>query len=138
MTRHLDLLGLFYVMAAGLSTIVAFVLASLGAGALSIDAGPAGGDGPWAAHVAGALFLVVAAALAVWSGVNAMVGRALRRRRHWARPAAMILGVLNLFILPFGTALGIYTLWVLLNDDVRRAFEAGLPGSAPSPGGPAR
>jgi hypothetical protein len=132
---HLDLLGLLYVVAAGLSTIVAVVLASLGAGAMSIDPRSPAGDGAWAAHVAGAMFLLLAAVLVVWSAVNAWVGRALRQRRYWARPAAMILGVLNLFILPFGTALGVYTLWVLLSDDVRQQFEMAAPPQASRPGG---
>jgi hypothetical protein len=35
-----------------------------------------------------------------------------------------MLAVLNLFVLPFGTALAIYTFWVLLHDDARALFEA--------------
>jgi hypothetical protein len=45
------------------------------------------------------------------------VGLGLKQRRPWARTVAIILGVLALFHPPFGTALGIYTLWVLLADD---------------------
>jgi hypothetical protein len=30
--------------------------------------------------------------------------------------------VLNLFVLPFGTALGIYALWVLMNEQTRPLF----------------
>lgn len=138
MTRHVDLLGLLYVAAAGLSSTVAVVLASLGAGAMSIEASSAGGQGTWAARVAGAVFLLLSAVLAVWSGVNAWVGWALRRRRYWARPLGLVLGVLNLFILPFGTALGLYTLWVLLGHEARQAFAA-LPSEADANprGGPA-
>jgi hypothetical protein len=32
------------------------------------------------------------------------------------------LGALNLFVLPFGTALGIYAFWVLLHTQTRGAF----------------
>jgi len=32
------------------------------------------------------------------------------------------LSVVNLFVLPFGTALAIYTFWVLLHDEVRALF----------------
>ena len=39
-----------------------------------------------------------------------------------ARLASLILAVPNLVLVPFGTALGVYTLWVLLNDDARQAF----------------
>ncbi len=34
-------------------------------------------------------------------------------RRPWARTLAIVMAVLSLLKLPFGTALGIYTLWVL-------------------------
>ena len=45
------------------------------------------------------------------------VGLGLKQRRPWARIVAIILGILALFHPPFGTALGVYTLWVLLTDD---------------------
>ena len=38
------------------------------------------------------------------------------------RLAALGLAVPNLFVLPFGTALGIYALWVLLHDEARKMF----------------
>ena len=44
---------------------------------------------------------------------GALAGWGLMERRAWARMLAIVLGVLGLFNLPFGTALGIYTLWVL-------------------------
>jgi hypothetical protein len=39
------------------------------------------------------------------------------QRQSWARIAAVILGILSLFHPPVGTALGIYTLWVLLANN---------------------
>jgi hypothetical protein len=38
----------------------------------------------------------------------------LFERRQWARVMVLVLGFLALLRFPFGTALGIYTLWVLL------------------------
>jgi hypothetical protein len=44
-----------------------------------------------------------------------VVGWGLLQREPWARTLAVILGFVSLFFnIPFGTALGIYTLWVLL------------------------
>ena len=45
------------------------------------------------------------------------MGLGLMQKRPWARAAAIVLGVLALFHPPFGTALGVYTLWVLLSDE---------------------
>ena len=61
-----------------------------------------------------------------------LVARGLKRRRTSARLAALVLAVANLIIVPFGTALGVYTFWVLLNDDARREF--GRPPRGPSAG----
>jgi hypothetical protein len=47
------------------------------------------------------------------SGLGLLVGIGLLRRERWARPLALVVGILMLLKIPFGTALGIYTLWVL-------------------------
>jgi hypothetical protein len=39
--------------------------------------------------------------------------------KSWARIIAIVVGCLNLIHVPFGTALGVYTLWVLLKDESR-------------------
>jgi hypothetical protein len=49
----------------------------------------------------------------VRSGLGLLVGIGLLRRERWARPLALVAGILMLLKVPFGTALGIYTLWVL-------------------------
>jgi hypothetical protein len=52
-------------------------------------------------------------------------GWGLLQREPWARVVALILGFLSLFNVPIGTALGIYTLWVLLptqSDDEYQAL----------------
>lgn len=55
----------------------------------------------------GIIFLAIAA-----GGI--LVGWGLMNHERWARMTAIVIGVLALFHPPFGTALGIYTLWVLL------------------------
>jgi hypothetical protein len=65
---------------------------------------------PLLVAIAGGMLLVLAA-----GGIYVGVG--LMQHRPWARAAAIILSVLALFHPPFGTALGIYTLWVLLSDE---------------------
>jgi hypothetical protein len=51
----------------------------------------------------------------LFSGVVGIVtGWGLLERQPWARMLAIVMGCLNLIDMPFGTGLGIYTLWVLL------------------------
>jgi len=67
-------------------------------------------------------FVVFAVALLAGGGANAWAGRELRREHARGRVATLWLGVLNLFVLPFGTALGIYAFWVLMHNETRRVF----------------
>ncbi len=49
-----------------------------------------------------------------FAAIGLIVGWGLLERQPWARTMAIVLGVIGLFEPPFGTALGVYTLWVLL------------------------
>jgi hypothetical protein len=52
-------------------------------------------------------------------------GWGLLKREEWARVVALVVGFIALLNVPIGTALGIYTLWVLLptrSDDEYKAL----------------
>ena len=49
-------------------------------------------------------------------------GIGLLKRRGWARILVLIIGILDLVNLPIGTAIGIYTIWVLLNEKTAQLF----------------
>lgn len=57
------------------------------------------------------------------SGILGLVaGWGLLDRQPWARTLAIVLGCINLIHLPFGTALGVYTLWVLLPTESEQEY----------------
>jgi hypothetical protein len=60
-----------------------------------------------------ALIPVIVAVTALTVGLAVFVGYSLLTRQPWGRTLAIVAAVLALFKIPFGTALGIYTLWVL-------------------------
>ena len=64
----------------------------------------------------GIVFLAVAA-----SGI--LVGWGLMNHERWARMTAIVVGILAIFHPPLGTALGIYTLWVLLPADAASEYD---------------
>ena len=68
------------------------------------------------------LLATVGAVLIAGGIVMILIGRALARRRKAGRVFALAGALPNLVLVPFGTALSIYTIWVLLNDDARRQF----------------
>ena len=92
----------------------------LAIGAIAI--GVTSGTDRMAAGITAAAFVVFAIALLAGGGANVWAGRELRRNQPRGRLAVLWLGSLNLFVLPFGTALGIYAFWVLLHNETRAAF----------------
>jgi hypothetical protein len=75
-----------------------------------------------AAGVTAATLTVLALAALAWAGAHWQAARGLTRGRPWARNLALVLAAFNLLLLPLGTALGLYTLWVLLHEHVREQF----------------
>ena len=57
-------------------------------------------------------------------------GMGLLKLQPWARYLVMLLGVLNLVNIPFGTAAGIYTLWVLMQGETEGLFTGKSPALA--------
>jgi len=52
-----------------------------------------------------------------------IAGWGLLQREPWGRMLTLILSFLALFNIPFGTALGIYSLWVLLPAEAEQEYE---------------
>ena len=52
----------------------------------------------------------------------ALAGYGLLKYKSWARILAIILAILNLILFPIGTALGIYTLVIMFNDEAEALF----------------
>ena len=49
-------------------------------------------------------------------------GLGLRTRRAWAEKLSIVLAVLMLFSFPIGTALGIYTIWVYVEEEKQKSI----------------
>jgi hypothetical protein len=72
-----------------------------------------GHGGPFGPQWMAALVPLIMVGAVLASGLALLTGYALLTRRPWGRTLAIIASVLSLVKIPFGTALGIYTLWVL-------------------------
>jgi hypothetical protein len=122
MRPHLHLLGLLQLVWGAIGLLLGTSMLLLAMGAIAI--GITSADDRLAAGVTGGAFVIFAVALLAGGGANLWAGRALRRRHPHGRTAVLWLGALNLFVLPFGTALSIYAFWVLLHNETRAAFVA--------------
>jgi hypothetical protein len=116
--RHLRTLGILWIVVGVLWVIPSLVLMGL-SHAPHIMIGDEMFNRPFMPPMLfslGSIFLFVAA-----GGI--FVGWGLMRHERWARITAIVVGILALFHPPFGTALGIYTLWVLLPSDSAAEYE---------------
>jgi len=51
-----------------------------------------------------------------------LAGMGLYKRKEWARVMTLILSVIELFSFPFGTAIGIYSIWALTQPETVTSF----------------
>ena len=118
--EHIRLVGILWLAWGAfeiLSSVVLYILAnSLFSGsARAIDGVP-----PWM-HP----FMRAIAVLVFIKAIAGLVaGWGLLQREPWARLLSLVLAFVSLFYAPFGTALGVYTLWVLLPTKSEEEYEA--------------
>jgi hypothetical protein len=120
MTRqnHITLLGVLHITRGALILLIGMAIFAIlsGVGVLSDDETAMGVLG-----LIGMIVLFIMFALAVPSII---AGIGVLMRREWGRITALVVGILSLVDIPFGTALGVYSIWVLMNDETRVLFQA--------------
>ena len=99
------------------------ILAGLGLFGAIAPLGLLSGD-PTAAFVSGTVGTVLAAVMFTLSLPGLVAGIGLLQRRSWGRNVGLVVSALLLFQVPIGTALGTFSLYVLLQDDTRRYLES--------------
>ena len=66
----------------------------------------------------------------VKAAVDFLVGWGLLKQQSWARLATIILSFFTVLSFPLGTAIGVYSLWVLLPADSEREYAQLVAGTA--------
>jgi hypothetical protein len=126
---HVDLAAVLFIVWGALTTLIGLSTLALGIAATALASSPAVQGRQFAAGFLAATFMILAVLAIVWGVLHIAVGVPLRRRRHWSRLAALLLGAVDLLLLPYGTALGCYALWALLHRNGRLLFEAAPSGT---------
>jgi len=116
--RHLRILGTLWIIVGALFLIPAVITLVIGGATHFIIHGE-----PLVRIFGPVVLSVLSAGFFVLAAGGICIGWGLMQREPWARIAAIVLAVLALFHPPIGTALGIYTLWVLLSDDAGGRYD---------------
>ena len=124
MALQVDFLGVLFIIWGVLTTLVGVSTLALGVGAVALitSAAGRGGGSQVAAGLTAAVFTVLAVIAILWGIAHMVIGIPLRRHRPRARILALVLGSVDLVLLPYGTALGCYALYVLLSEEGRQLF----------------
>lgn len=125
MKKHVDLVGLLFMLWGGMCLLLSVSLLSIGVAAsvlgAAVDRTVSGNT--LTAGIVAAVFFTLAALGLVFGLTHLWVGSRLRRFREWARAFAIVLAIVDLVCIPFGTGLGVYALWTLLKDESRPLFD---------------
>lgn len=105
-------LGLF----AALALVLVFGVASSAVG-LSDDP-----EAAIALPIIGITGMALVAFLVLLSLPGVIIGIGLIQHRPWARIAGIVLSILGLMMVPFGTIVGVYGIWVLFSKETERMF----------------
>ena len=126
MRDHIRILAILHIVFGALGVIGAFIVL-LVFGGLAGVAGVAGGSGDvdraTGMAVLGGIGLFVFVVILLLSLPGVIAGVGLLKYRPWSRMLTIVLSALDLLSVPFGTALGIYGLWVLLSQPTEALFQ---------------
>ena len=123
--EHTHLLGLLWLAVSALNTVggaVLYILANTLFAHLNDLGAPPNADA--ASHFLRPLLSTIAIFIFAKAACGFIAGWGLLQREAWARVVALVLAFISLFNVPFGTAIGVYTMWVLLPARSQQEYDA--------------
>jgi hypothetical protein len=116
MNQHVTILGWLYIASSIVLAMIGLILFPI------VAVGPLlSGDGE-AFIFTTVLSTIMLVFMLLLAAPGIIAGFGLLKRKSWARVLAIVLGIFNLTNFPIGTAIGVYTLYVLLQSDAGDIF----------------
>ena len=121
--EHFRLVGILWLALSAFNALAGLVLLIVATELIPHiqQSGQAGSDFP--ANFLTTLLGVIGVAVLVIAAAGFFAGYGLLQRETWARMLTLLLSFLALFNFPLGTALGIYSLWVLFPAESEWEYE---------------
>jgi hypothetical protein len=121
MENHIRALGIVFVVFGLMGLLGASIVAII-----FIGGGMVGGvasEEPIVSLIAGSFGIVIVSIILLFSIPKVIVGFGLIKGYTWSYLFGIIISIVSLFDLPFGTAAGIYGLWVLTKPETKQILE---------------
>ena len=122
MEQHVKILAILNIVFGVLGVLAAIVILLFFGGMAAVVSSDSQPDAAQGAAVLGGIGAIGALIVGVLSLPALITGVGLLKFRPWAQILGIVMAVLSLPGIPFGTALGAYGLWVLLNKDTKPMF----------------
>jgi len=122
MEIHVKVLGALQIALGAFGLFGAAVLMVVFGGAAGMVGANVDADAAIAVPIIGITGVALVAFLIVLSLPSVLIGIGLLRFRPWARIAGIVVSMLSLVMIPFGTIVGAYGLWVLFSNETERLF----------------
>ena len=135
MANHVKLLAWLNIIYGGLIAVAGMFVFLIMGGIAGLVGATANTDDRVAVPILGMIGGFVFIVLLLLALPSIITGFGMLRYRPWSRIVGIILSALHLPGIPFGTALGIYGLWVLLNRETEALFQSPPLQYAPRPYG---
>lgn len=113
MRKETTLLGAFHVAISILYIVVSVAITAIFYGKSLL------GSASFDFNTVNLTAVVVAGFLFIFALSGFISGAALMTNQRWAQIPLLIIGCINLVIIPLGTTLGLYTIWVYMHSDQR-------------------
>lgn len=81
-------------------------------------------DNPSGSTILSLIANIIAIIFIIISLPGIFAGIGLYKRKEWARVLTIILSVIELFNFPFGTAIGVFSIWVLIQNETIADFNS--------------
>lgn len=128
MQTHVKVVAVAFIVFGALGILAAVVIMAVFGGAAGIVGAAADAEeAAFALPIIGLTGTLLSMFLFALSIPGLVTGFGLLSWKPWARVLAIVLCAINLINIPIGTVLGIYGLWVLLNNDTERLFSTATP-----------
>ncbi len=131
MDTHVKVLGALQIACGAMGLMAALLLVFVFSGAAGIVGASGDPQASIAIPIIGLTGMALVTFLLLMSLPSVITGIGLLRLRPWARIAGIVLSIIGLMMIPFGTIVGVYGLWVLFSKDTERLFTAAAPTAAP-------
>jgi hypothetical protein len=124
MRTHVKVLGVVYLAVGACMLLLAlFLFLTMGSVTGIVGATAEPRDAAIAIPILGIAGMALVIMFGVFSLPSLITGYGLLYFKSWARIVGIVLSAVSLINFPFGTAVGVYGLWVLLNKETERLFD---------------